>query len=151
MDETRWRTEESPVRRCGRHVALAAAVAAWLAAGSACKDNPGPGPDPERDLMCPEAQVQVCDPAVRTVARDASSDAVSRSVPALENAAGRAALAGSLGQLDGAIANGNITQARLAFDNSRSALAAAGGEAADAPDLGAIELLLDYVGPLIGR
>jgi hypothetical protein len=146
MDDTTGRTEE--VGGVAGRVGLMAGLAICAAVSLACSDN---GPDVERDLMCPEAQVSLCDPIVGAVARDASSDATGRSVPALEPSAAQAALAASLGRLNSQIATGNITQARDAFDDARSKLAAAAGQPGDAPELGAIELMLDYVGPLIGR
>ncbi|MDQ3998113.1 MAG: hypothetical protein M3303_13985 [Gemmatimonadota bacterium] len=85
------------------------------------------------------------------MARDATSDGMTRSLLGIENASGRATLESTLRDLEKAIAANNITKAQDAFTRSRTALALAGGEPGDAPDLGAIELLLDHVGPLIGK
>jgi hypothetical protein len=154
MNETRRRTEERAWigRHRGRVAALALAAAMTVACGGETPDPDPIGPVVERDLMCPSAQVPLCsDQGATDAARDGSSDAVTRSVAAIENAAGRASLDVSLRELESAIAAKNITKARAALAKSRTALATAGGQPADAPDLGAIELLLDYIDPLIGR
>jgi hypothetical protein len=157
MDDTGWRTEGRRRQAAGarvgvgRRAALIAGLAAWAAAGSACSDGGTEPPPPPQDVVCPSAGVPVCsNPAP---VREAVSDAIDRSVTALESATARNALAASLGKLQAALAGNpiNITNARVGYDESRSALGAAGGAPGDAPDLGAVELMLDYVGPLIGR
>jgi hypothetical protein len=159
MDDTRCRTEDLRFAQAVgprgqwviRHAALVAALSAWAGVASGCGDKQDKITEVERDQMCPSAQAQLCsNAAAAAAAREASSDATSRSVPALENATARAALASSLAQLDAALVAGNITKARAALIDSRTALGAAGGQPGDAPDLGAIELLLDHVAPLIG-
>ena len=150
MKETRGRTEDARRLRGGRPWRLTVLVLA-AALSTACNgDKPDPGPIIETDLKCPAAQVPLCTDAVaEAAARDASSDAVSRSVGALEDATVRSALESVLRKLQTAITDRNITKAREAIRDSRNALAVAGSAAADAPDRGAIELMLDYVDPLI--
>lgn len=105
--------------------------------------------------MCPAADVPLCTSATAAAAaRDAASDAATRSTPALENTTARTALATSLAQLDAALGAQNITDAREGLARSRDAIAAARGQLTnfpgDAADLAAIELMLDYVAPLLG-
>jgi hypothetical protein len=161
MDDTKGRTEEllldQTVSRKGpgvvRRLALVVALAVWGGVTVGCGgEKPPEIIVPPVDEMCPGTQVRFCtDPPAAAAAREAASDATSRSVRALENAEARAALATKLGQLESALAAGNITKARLALSDSRTALGAAGSQAADMPDVGAIELMLDHVDPLIGR
>jgi hypothetical protein len=148
------RSRASPV--APRRPVLAALV--MLAGASvSCGGGDGgtpPPPPPPPALTCPSAGVPLCtNTASAAAARDGTSDAATRSTPALENATARTAVATNLGQLDAAIGVGNITDARAALGRARDAITAARGQTGfpgDAPDLAAIELLLDRVAPLIG-
>jgi hypothetical protein len=151
MDNT-TRTTEERRRDGGRRGWLRAGLAALALLAAACGDKGPNDPVVEKDVFCPESQVTLCTtPAVAPVARDATSDGMTRSLLGIENATGRAALESALRDLEKAIASNNITQAQKAYASSRTALGSAGGQPGDAPDLGAIELLLDHVGPLIGK
>ena len=144
------RPRASPL--AGRRAALVVAGAtSLLGATLSCGDK---GPGPVQPITCPSANVPVCTPATATAARDVTSDASSRSTPALENTTARSALGTNLGQLDAALANGNITDARAALGRVREAITAARAQLTqfpgDAADLTAIELQMDQVAPLIG-
>jgi hypothetical protein len=154
MDHTAGRTEERS--RGGR---WPFGVLAGLALGTvaACSDSTGPKDDQvvQTDLMCSSAQVPLCtEGAARGIAQDATSDARSRSLPALENAAGRSALDATLADLSSALSAGNVTKTRAALSRSRTALDAARAQLSsfggDAADLGAVELLLDHVAAKVG-
>lgn len=164
MDGDRTKTEQAPCRptparrqRVGRRVGLVVGIAVCLATGSGCGGDgatpPPPPPPPSQDLVCPSSGVPLCGNANAAVTvRDAVSDAITRSAPALENATARAALLTNLGQLEANLAAGvmNITKARIAYTATRAAIPGASSQGPDAPDLGAIELLLDHIAPLIG-
>src|SRR5207253_421697 len=85
-------------------------------------------------------------------------DALSRSVPALENADARDALKVPLGQLESALAAGNLIGSREALSRSRAIFSQSGNASAssqtsfagDQADLTAIELLLNQVALLLG-
>ena len=153
MDDTRGRTEEHHGGRRPRSGFPAGLVVAAVL-GTACSDSTAPKPD-VADLMCASAQVAACsDATVMAVARDVASDGSGRSVPALENAAARTAIAARLTDLNTALAAGNITKTRAALTGARAALDAARAQLAsfggDAPDLASIELLLDHVAGVVG-
>lgn len=108
----------------------------------ACSDTTAP-----EQLSCPEAPVLLCAKgdvavAVRAVARDAES----RSVAGLKNASAAATIKQRLGFLSVALTEGNITAARDALSDARSAIVAAKSQVGqfpgDGPDLSAIELAL---------
>jgi hypothetical protein len=144
--------EERSVRKTVRW--RLAFVILLAAAGAACGDNSVTGGEQEQALTCPSAGVPFC--ASPNDARQGTADALGRSTPALQNATARADLTTSLGQLNAALNDGagNITDAQAAVRRSREVLATARGQVAtfpsDAPDLGAIELLLNALAPLIG-
>lgn len=139
--------------KAGRRPRAAAAVLG-LAFVVACSDSTAP-PAAAADEVCPTASVPLCtdvDAAAR--ARDGVADAVTRSTPAIDNPPVRAAFTTALGQLEAALAAGNVTRGREALRQSRAGVASARGQLGafpgDAADLAAIELVLDRVGPLLG-
>src|SRR5437870_6652146 len=69
--------------------------------------------------VCPQARVPLCasDQSAAAVSADVD-DALSRSVPALENAGARDSLRASLGQLESALAAGNLIGSREALSRS---------------------------------
>jgi hypothetical protein len=130
-------------------------LAALATAGIACGDPPT---QPHPDETCiGGSTVPYCSASnapMAAAARDAASDAASRSTPALDNATTKSALGTSLSALNTALAEGNITQARAAVTNARNAIATGRSQLSsfpgDAADLAAIELALDQVAPLLG-
>src|ERR1051326_2788290 len=106
---------------------------------------------------CPHVSVPLCtDGQVTALVTADIDDALSRSVPALEDAAVRDALTASLGQLDSALAGGNLSRSRDALNRSRELLGPTGAGSAsttssqtslagDQPDLTAVDLLLNQV------
>jgi hypothetical protein len=146
-----------PTKRAAAKIAQRGLAAAALGAACiACGDSPTQLQQQEPPpLTCPSAGVPLCSsPAATAAARDGTSDAAARSTAALENTTARAALATNLGQLDAALGTQNITNARAALGRVRDAISAGRGQLnqfpGDAPDLAAIELLLDQVAALLG-
>ena len=117
---------------------------ASTALAAACAD----GPTAPRALGCPTARVPLCTDAARAAAvRAALDDASTRLVPTLANATARAGLAGRLPVLAARLDAGDVAGARTALATARAALA---GEAADAPDLAAIQLTLAEIASALG-
>lgn len=117
---------------------------ASTALAAACAD----GPNAPVALRCPTARVPLCaDDARAEAVRVAVTDASARLVPALGNATARAALAERLPVLAARLAEGDVAGARTALAAARASLA---GEAADAPDLAAIQLTLSEVASALG-
>jgi hypothetical protein len=157
MDHTRRRTEERGTGGCRRLGSLVGLLLGAVLA-TACSDSTGPTQNNNQNLVteltCPATQVRLCtDAAARSVAQDAASDGLTRSMLGLENAAARTAITERLGQLNSAIGAGNVTRTRTALADTRTAVEAAraqsGGFPGDAADLAAIELLLDYIASLV--
>jgi hypothetical protein len=115
-----------------------AAAAVW-----ACSDSTG-----NANETCPDAQVPLClsGDSTRALITPVATDAGSRSLGALANAAARGAIGIELDAVGAAIVAGQVTQARAALARARTALAAARQQLTtnpgDAPDLAAIELAL---------
>ena len=148
----RTRHPASRVVQCG--LVTAALSAVTITCGG---DKIASPPPPPADQVCPSAPVPLCDAAKASAvsaARESTSDAAGRSTSALENGTARSALGAGLGQLDAALAAGNVTKALAALRLTREALTSARGQLnafpGDAADLAAIELALDQVAPLLG-
>ena len=142
------RSRASPVVR-GAFAALASILV------NACGGGGEHGTGVERPLTCPSASVPLCStPTGAAAARDGASDGATRSAAALDNTTARTALNTNLTQLDAALVAQNVTDARAALSRARDAIATARGQLGsfpgDAADLGSIELMLDYIAPLLG-
>ena len=111
----------------------------------ACSDTTAP-----EQLLCPEAPVLLCAKGEEAVVvKAAARDAENRSVAGLKNRSAAATIKQRLGSLSDALTEGNITAARDALSDTRSALTAAKNQLSqfpgDGPDLSAIELALFQV------
>lgn len=119
-------------------------LASTVIAAAACAD----GPNAPVALRCPTARVPLCaDDARAEAVRAALADASTRIVPALASATARAGLAARLPVLAARLAEGDVAGARTALAAARGSLA---GEAADAPDLAAIQLTLAEIASALG-
>ena len=137
--------------RTRRDRAVASLIAAAALGATACGPTDSlTAPD---GLTCPSADVPLCfDPAFGVAVNGAVDDALTRLLPALENAETRATLQPQLGELLAALRAGDVARARASLATARATLLAAmrASASADVADLDAVELALDRLAEALG-